>query len=1497
MALTYEELFGKREQPSGRMTFKELFEEGSPEEAYERERAGVAAVSSEMPGAFMRGAKGTLYGLEHAARRLFGADTNAVQEALAQIEAERQAAKRRVGDNLAMEFAEGAGSLASTLPVAGVWGGVTKALVAPRLIPAAARYAQRIPGFAYGLGEMKALENAAADADSSVQRAVRAMTGMAEGMAEGIVMGRAGEIGAGRGLLGRIATQVPVQGAVGGGMAVYEAGKEGRLPTPEEVAKAAGFGSTLGLAFSFAGGKRPKSREQLAEEYRNRVRAMLGEEPPGAELPPLSLFPEGAQAFEWLRGAQEGRSGQGPLPWPPVRPTEMPPALPPGQGFELLSKPRGFELVPSTAIRLPYEPKVPVPEAVNQKTVAESASKIPDSQDRSFKDRKAGEAVPYEDKAESLVKRGWYLHGRNASSELLPDMMKHEIYVSKETTVADYYAGKRGSIWAIKPKENAKILDATDDKQIDRIIKKLKDEYENGGDLDNYNLRQEIKDSIRDGGEAATWKGVRESLQPRDIVDSEGYYGHPDFMAWLGDNFGYDFVITNRGGVVYNPEAVHFKKLRGPVESSKSTTTLYSNPVGEAVKGIGNAVVRFLDEVVAPKMPGAIPGYKESFAHILRRTAQDRFLPVKEWEESLAKRTGEAIKKADSVYYAEERSHGKQATMIENFRRGYVEPFIGLMSETSKKLNTDIHEFDLYLKAMDAPHRNALIEKRNPELAAKGPGSGMSNEEAAAILKRFDAEGKTGAFKNLAKMIYDMQDMKLKLIEKYGLETPEVIQILRETHGPTHIPWKGKEGVVSMPYGNKGVEVKSSGLGTATGRLSPAENSIAHTFNELESTIQRSVDSEIGRKFLNLVEKYPDPGIEVNKVQVKAKFDPQKGVVEYENLPVFANDENVFHTIRDGKHYYIRIKDNPLLVQALKGKDISMGLLDQVFARVGSVVRLFAALNTKWSPSFMMSNPVRDFFDALHGVTAEHKVSMAKDAAKGIPEAARAVYDYYKGKPTDQYTREFVENGGTVGFYSGKDYTTQLQDIARRINLETAGGIKGASRRTVRDLFNTIEDFTAAGENATRLSVYNTLRKNGISVEDAISYAKNITVNFNRRGSHVWISQVYMFANPAIQSIQRNLQLFSTQRGKYVLGAIGLTALAVAEASRMFAGVDEAGVNNYDKISDFEKSRSLVIFTPFSDAPIKIPVGFYARPAFALANAIGDLAHGVKTPMQAAVTFVDTLIDAFNPLGSGTVTQTLTPTPLRPLYDLAENTNFAGMPIKPTQSVWEPQKANSELYFKTVSPISRNVTKWLNEATGGNAYRSGAIDINPESMDYVAQFLTGGPGKFVYQTASLLAKFLASGQQPFSEKNVKRFLEDTTISEVPVASRFLGAKTEHYYPVKFREAIKDIEQRKAELKHLDDAGKLTTEIEEREGDVAGLAHLSHVYREKLSRINKWLQEAEDDQTMPYDKKRSLRKELEKEKEDLLREFVGEYNLVDKARKAYKPKQRTVGGTA
>jgi hypothetical protein len=133
----------------------------------------------------------------------------------------------------------------------------------------------------------------------------------------------------------------------------------------------------------------------------------------------------------------------------------------------------------------------------------------------------------------------------------------------------------------------------------------------------------------------------------------------------------------------------------------------------------------------------------------------------------------------------------------------------------------------------------------------------------------------------------------------------------------------------------------------------------------------------------------------------------------------------------------------------------------------------------------------------------------------------------------------------------------------------------------------------------------------------------------------------------------------------------------------------------------------------------------------------------------------------FNPLGNaGWSVQTLAPTVADPLVALAENKDWTGKPIaKEDMSSLDPTPGYTRAK-ETASIISKEMSKFLNAATGGTDYTPGVISPTPDQIDYLIGQLTGGVGRELLKAEQTVTSQFTGEELP--------------IYKVPLVGRFIG---------------------------------------------------------------------------------------------------------------------------
>ncbi|EOQ3896088.1 LPD5 domain-containing protein, partial [Escherichia coli] len=755
------------------------------------------------------------------------------------------------------------------------------------------------------------------------------------------------------------------------------------------------------------------------------------------------------------------------------------------------------------------------------------------------------------------------------------------------------------------------------------------------------------------------------------------------------------------------------------------------------------------------------------------RQMQDKFRVLKAVQENIRK-TGGKIDDSNNAYMAEELFHGKAENDLNVMKERYVQPLAKLLADY-KIAQADLDE---YLYARHAPERNAHIAKINPKMPDGG--SGMTNAEAAEIMQRVRNSGKQAQYDRLAGIVDDMLARRRELIREAGLEESGVVDAWQNAYR-YYVPLKGQDvdGVVSLPRTGKGFTIGGRESRQAMGRASRAQSPSTQAIQDLSESLIRNRKNEVGNAFLKLVQDNPDKDywqVFTNERPdtmraIAERVVPETGETRHEvverPVPMAMMADRYFTTKKNGKTYYIKLHD-PRLMRAMKnmGPETS----NAVIRTLGKVNRFLATVNTSYNPEFLVSNFIRDVQTAVMNLKAEQGRSDGKlkgldnlsalAVVKDSRSAMSAVYASLRGKTLtgngaqwQKVWKEFVEDGGKTGWFNMGDLEGQQKEMDRLVSL-AKGGWKGQSIGAWHSFLNLVEDANGAVENALRLSAYKHARDAGLSRQQAASLAKNMTVNFNRRGEQgALMNSLYMFANASIQGTANLVRTLGHLNGdgplperlrwknlnvpqKIALAAVGAGYL-LGSLNRSVAGEDDDGVNWYDKVPSHVKERNLVIMKSMFGGKAgeywSIPLPYGYNVFFLLGHTAEGVAAGDLTASRAAGNVVGGVLGAFSPIGSetsetlsGALLKNAAPTILRPFANLAMNENFMGAQIYQENMPFGTPKPDSQLGRRSTPEAYKAFASWLNAFSGGSQYRPGAVDITPESLKYWVDYISGG---------------------------------------------------------------------------------------------------------------------------------------------------------------------------
>lgn len=798
---------------------------------------------------------------------------------------------------------------------------------------------------------------------------------------------------------------------------------------------------------------------------------------------------------------------------------------------------------------------------------------------------------------------------------------------------------------------------------------------------------------------------------------------------------------------------------------------------------------------------------------------QNKHLPLKRVQESI-KKSGAEILDKNNPYQQEELYHNRTSKRVDDFISKELNPLL----EEMKRRDVTLDQVEEYLQARHAEEANRVIAERDPDnKELQDGGSGMDTADAKEYLdglskperERLSAVAeKVDAILERTRNIYVSE----KLVSKAQMSSwknmfKHYIPLMRED----------KDGAMGV---GQGISIRGKEVRHRTGSKSKVIDVIANIAIQREKAIVRSEKNRVGKALVGLVKLNPNPEFwTINKVPTERVLNEKTGLVEERSDPLYYKRDNVITVkIEDSKgeikeHAVVFNEKNPVAVRlasALKNLDATQ--LEGAMAVSASITRYFSAINTQYNPIFGVVNLIRDSQASLINLQSTPLAGHQKEVlSKIVPSLAgiySAVRNTRKGKETtNSYGKLFDElqlEGGMTGYRDlYKDSSDRSKAIKYALDphawqknklgkIFTAGGRLKVPLAVAQDkakvIFDWLSDYNLAMEGAARLAVYKTALDNGMSKPQAASLAKNISVNFNRKGlAGQQAGALFAFFNASMQGTARIGETLFTMNngniktlrlnglGKKIVGG-GILLGSMQAIALSLAGFDD------DEPPEFIRERNFIL--PIGGKKyltLPMPLGFHAIPNIGRITTEFALG-GFKKPGDHVLKLLGVFADAFNPIGnSGLSVQTIAPTPIDPLVALGENRDWTGQPI----SREDYNKLSPTPGFTRSKDVSSDTSRLLAEAinylSGGTKYTPGKLSPTADQIDYLAGQVTGGVGREAAKI-SQTAKAVSTG-------------EELPPHKIPLVGRFYGdTDTQSSQGAKFYANLKKLNEVEAELK-------------------------------------------------------------------------------------------------
>lgn len=638
---------------------------------------------------------------------------------------------------------------------------------------------------------------------------------------------------------------------------------------------------------------------------------------------------------------------------------------------------------------------------------------------------------------------------------------------------------------------------------------------------------------------------------------------------------------------------------------------------------------------------------------------------------------------------------------------------------------------------------------------------------------------------------------------------------------------------------------------TAKGRISEADNPFAGLIHVGYGSITAGNRNLAKQRFLNLASNHDTGGlITIDNIWVRnvGTEENPEWVESIPQIPDNASGEEVAKAVKDheemmrelreegkaelikgrsdipyktlydqrsqhqvqvfvgGNRYVMTVNGNPRLAQAVNGLTNPDVKDDLAYVVARNLKTFMAGAFTSKNVAFSFANLIRDTPYANNSVFVTENFRYFKDfsgnqrrALFGLRSLGRNLYKYRRGEidisdKEQAIFKEFMDNGGATGYTFVETQKEYAKDLANKLEKLSDGNIgKLSPKELVSTVFECFEFMGNVAELVNRYAAYKTSREHGRSIDRSINDAKEVSVNFNKKGAGkktksdkwyintaAWISEYgrdwVLFFNAAVQSMYKEYSMLRNHPIKGISSRIApliFMGSSVSLLNNLFMPMlfaylgwdsDDDDRDYFDSLSDHERQNNICIRLTHGRW-LKIPLS----PELANYFKIGDIIAGQLSGKREveAMDVVKTGIDMVSPLNinweydSWKFALNLLPTVVQPIAQNASNVNFMGNPIYKTSmnkaNDYDPEYTK---VYRSTSTTMVELSRALNSLTGGDDVKRG-LSFNPATWQNIFSGYTGGFGTVALGVSDLVLDIL-SGEDG-----------DMPVSRYPLLSRFL----------------------------------------------------------------------------------------------------------------------------
>ena len=695
--------------------------------------------------------------------------------------------------------------------------------------------------------------------------------------------------------------------------------------------------------------------------------------------------------------------------------------------------------------------------------------------------------------------------------------------------------------------------------------------------------------------------------------------------------------------------------------------------------------------------------------------------------------------------------------------------------------------------------------------------------EAQQMVDAYESNHNTD---DLWKKTKAVSDAILSKLYDTGMMSKDTYDKIRSMYD-YYIPLRGFDQKTSeevYAYLNSNNSAFNAPIKTARGRKSKADDPFAYLQSMVESAImQGNRNKLVKQRFLNFALNHPSDLVSISDIWLKhnditdewepvfpdniestdtaeeverkmkdfeekmsllAEQDPEmyKHGKDAINIPYRVVNSRELHqhqviARRNGRDYVITINGNPRAAQALNGQtnpDNNLhGSIGQILDLVGDVNRTLSSVYTTLQPDFIASNFLRDTIFANSMVwikeSPKYAVNYNTNFSKlPIVRMKSLLAKYRKGNldmnnEIEKMFYEFIINGGETGFLRMADIDKHKEEIEKLLK---AANDKIPLRLIRESMATWIGEVGRGIEMRARFAAYVTSRNAGRSIDRSIWDAKEISVNFNKKGSgdrflgatgQTAVGNaaaavagtgriLYIFWNAGIQGMFGNFAKYAKRHPAKMASAAAIW-FALGLLIPALASSDGDDDDNYFDNPKHIRRQNLII-KGYGRTWIKIPLPIEYRAIYGMGELAGStIFNNEKLETSDMLSQLSQLL----PIDVMEGKKALYPSSIKPVVDVSNNETWYGTPI------WKDTPYNKYMpewtkAYKSTNKDLIELASVINELSGGNKYRKGAVDLNPAAIEYLLKQYTGGFFTFTNQILNLTD--VSKGEKEFDWRYV-----------------------------------------------------------------------------------------------------------------------------------------------